>query len=118
VHNLFSAEDYKMRIPSDAHIAGDKLTRYLLIRRTWDDKSGFLAQAGFTLQDPLALETAIRLLTSQNDAVKDGSNEYGTFYRVSGELTGPNGRTLPVVLIWLQWKIDAAFHFVTLKPLR
>jgi hypothetical protein len=26
----------------------EKLTRYLLVAREWDDKSKFLAQAGFT----------------------------------------------------------------------
>ena len=29
-------------------IADDKLTRYLLVPREWDEKSGFLARAGFT----------------------------------------------------------------------
>lgn len=34
------------------------------------------------------------------------SNEYGTFYQVSGQLTGVNGITLAVVTIWLQRQID------------
>lgn len=107
-----------MRIPSDAHIAIEKLTQYLLLKRPWDDKSGYLAQAGFALSNPLALESAIRFLTAQSEAVEDGSNDYGTFYRIVGELAGPNGRSLPVVLIWLEWKLDGTFHFVTLKPLK
>lgn len=52
------------------------------------------------------------------DAAKEGTSEYGTFYRVEGELMGPGGLSLPVTQIWLQWSIDGTFHFVTLKPLR
>ena len=107
-----------MRIPSDAIIPIEKLTRYLLVPRPWDDKSQFLAQAGFSITDPAALDSAIRRAASVFDALEDGSNEYGTFFRVEGELEGPKGRSLPIVLIWLQWNIDGTYHFVTLKPLR
>ena len=36
-----------MRIPDDAIIPEEKLTRYLLVPHPSDDKSKFLAQAGF-----------------------------------------------------------------------
>jgi hypothetical protein len=88
----------------------------LLVRRPWDDKAQFLAQGGFSLDDPMALEDVIRRMVETFDATDDGQNEYGTFFRVEGELIGSNGRSLSVVLIWLQWSIDGAFHFVTLKP--
>jgi hypothetical protein len=105
-----------MRIPADAVIPPEKITRYLLVPRPWDDKSQFLAQAGFSLDDPMALVDAIRRMAEEFDAMEDGPNEYGTFFRVEGELGGPNGRSLLVVLIWLQWNLDGTFHFVTLKP--
>jgi hypothetical protein len=41
-----------MKIPADATIPDSKLTRYLLVSREQDDKSKFLAQAGFTLTNP------------------------------------------------------------------
>lgn len=107
-----------MRIPADAVILPEKLTRYLLQPRPWDDKSEFLAQAGFSQNEPVALEAAIRRTAARFDATEDGTNEYGTFFRVEGLLQGPSGRSLQVVLIWLQWKLDDSFHFVTLKPLR
>lgn len=107
-----------MRIPTDSVIPLEKLTRYLLIPRSWDDKSRFLAQAGFSLADASALETAIRRMTESFDALEDGVNEYGTFYRIEGELVGPNGVALSIVSIWLQWKLDGTYHFVTLKPWR
>ena len=84
--------------------------------RFWDDKSKFLAQAGFELGEPDLLEDAIRRAAATFEAVEDGANDYGTFFRVEGELVGPNGRSLQVALIWLQWKLDGTFHFVTLKP--
>jgi len=41
-----------MKIPPDALIPLEKLTSYLLVHREWDDKSKFLAQAGFTRENP------------------------------------------------------------------
>jgi hypothetical protein len=105
-----------MRIPADAIIPEEKLTRYLLITRAQDDKSKFLAQAGFTQENPELLRAAIRLLVESAEAVEDGSNEYGEFYRLEGDLLGANGRNLAVVTVWLRWYIDGNFRFVTLKP--
>lgn len=107
-----------MRIPAGAVIPREKLVRYLLVSRPWDDKSKFLAQAGFLPNNADVLEESIRRMAASCDAVDDGINDYGTFFRVEGDLEGPTGRTLQVVLIWLQWKLDNSFHFVTLKPRR
>jgi hypothetical protein len=105
-----------MNIPANAIIPEGKLTDYLLVPRPWDDKSKFLARAGFTIDKSEQLEQAIRKLTTLSEAEPDGSNVYGGFYRVEGDIVGPNGIALSVVLIWLQWKLDGTFHFVTLKP--
>ena len=80
-----------MRIPVDAIITAEKLTKYLLFPRQKNDKSRFLAQVGFTAENPIVLETAIRNLIAENDAIIDRRNEYGTFFRVEGELRGPSG---------------------------
>jgi hypothetical protein len=58
----------RLRIPADAIIPMEKLTSYpmekltsyLLVHREWDDKSKFLAQAGFTRENPHLLLTSIR----------------------------------------------------------
>jgi hypothetical protein len=107
-----------MKIPPDAIIPDDKLTRYLLISREQDDKSKFLAQAGFTLDNPEQLKAAIRQLADTVEAVADKTNEYGIFYRVEGQLIGINDRNLSVITIWLNRKIDEQFQFITLKPKR
>lgn len=105
-----------MKIPADAIIPNEKLSRYLLVPREQDDKSKFLAQAGFTQANPEILKAAIRLLADSVEAIADRNNEYGTFYRVEGELIGINGLTLSVVTIWLQRTIDNKFQFITLVP--
>jgi hypothetical protein len=105
-------------IPEDAVIAPAKLTGYLLVPRPADDKSGFLARAGFTLANPDSLLAALRGLAKESEAVEDGMNKFGKFFRVDGAITGPNGRALNVATVWIQSDTDGSFHFVTLKPRR
>jgi len=104
-----------MRIPPDAIIADEKLTRYLLVHRTYDDKSGFLAQAGFTIYNWAVLYHAIRTLADSTDALQTAANEYGDLFQVRGTLSGPAG-VLDVTLIWMRRAVDGQFYFVTLVP--
>lgn len=105
-----------VQIPEDAIIPVTKLTRYLLIERDRNDKSKFLAQAGFTLDNYEALENALRRLARSTKAVEDRTDVYGTFYQAIGSLKGINGVSLDVVTVWLQRRIDNKFQFVTLVP--
>jgi hypothetical protein len=107
-----------MIIPEDAIIPFEKLTKYLLVPRPWDDKSKYLGQAGFDQNNPDLLMAGIRSLAVGVEATNDGNNEYGTFYRLEGILVGPTGFALRVVTIWLRWHSDGSVHFVTLKPSR
>ena len=108
----------KKKIPLDAVISPAKLSRYLLVYKEVDDKSKFLARAGFTQENPQGLETAIRHLIQIEDAVYDQTNVYGDYYRVEGELVGPLGRLL-VVTIWIvTTPREKTYRFVTLKPKR
>ncbi len=104
-----------MIIPPDALIREDKLTNYLLAPREADDKSGYLAQAGFSLENPDDLLLAIRNLVADKEAILDRLNRFGEYYRVDGILVGPNGRKLSVTTIWLK-DLDHRMRFVTLKP--
>jgi hypothetical protein len=105
-----------LKIPSNAVIPKEKLTCYLLVPRIKDDKSKFLAQAGFTQDNPNDLLNALQQLVLTSDAVEDNINEYGVFYIVEGNLQGLNGRSLLVVTVWLQSRDDGSFRFITLKP--
>lgn len=89
----------------------------MLIPQRKNDKSRFLAQAGFTQENPDLLEEAIRQLITENEAITDRQNEYGTFYRVVGDLYGPEG-VLSTVTGWIQLTNDNHYRFVTLKPAR
>lgn len=107
-----------MMITEKAVIPLEKLMDCLLAPRSRDNKSKFLAKAGVERNNPNALMLAQRRIAGTSEAVEDGVNEYGTFYRVEGDLTGPIGHSLHVVTIWLCWSLDGTVHFVTLKPLR
>lgn len=106
-----------MKIPVDALISREKLTHYLLMPKRKNDKSRFLAQAGFTQENPDVLETAIRHVIASNEAVADRQDAYGTFYRVEGDLHGPDS-TLAVVTVWILQDANDIYRFVTLKPAR
>ena len=101
-----------MHIPEDALIAREKLTTYLLLPRIKDDKSRFLAQLGFTQDNPDDLEAAIRTLVRTYAAVQDRQNEYGTFYQVTGPLIGVHGERSVVTLETAHER----YGFITLKP--
>jgi hypothetical protein len=105
-----------VRISEDLIIPDAKISRYLLVQKARNDKSKFLAQAGFTQENPEALRIAIQSQAVATEAVEDRSNEYGIFYQVEGDLIGTNDVRLSVITIWLQRQIDGKFQFVTLKP--
>ena len=105
-----------MHIPPDCLIPDSKLTHYLLVLQKRNDKSQFLAQAGFTQANPEQLKTALLNLIATTPAVFDRSDQYGDFYQVTGTLKGTQNIHLEVVTIWIQRKADAQFQFVTLIP--
>jgi hypothetical protein len=104
-----------VRIPADAIIAPDKLTHYLLVRKPKDDKSGYLAISGFDLSNADLLKAEIRRLTAEVEAVPEDVRQHGSFYTVTGPITGPRGVPLGVKLVWLH-RVDGVWSFVTLVP--
>jgi len=101
-----------VKITSHVVINPAKLTHYLLIHRGKNDKSGFLNQLGYTLENWQELESDIRSLVFDNEAVFQGpAKTGGDLYKVQGLLRGWG-----VVTIWLLEDEDAAFRFVTLFP--
>ncbi|MBL8131037.1 MAG: hypothetical protein JNL42_04200 [Anaerolineae bacterium] len=107
-----------MRIPQNALILREKLTDYLLVRKSEDDKSQFLGQAGFTMESADALEAAIRRHIATYDAQIDRSNQFGEYYVVHGELVGVNEQVLSVTTVWIQDAGSERLRFITLKPRR
>ena len=87
-----------MRLPSDATIAKDKLTRYLLLPQARGDKSAFLAQAGYRRENAGHLLEDLRAQILPSEAQRLESNKFGQYYEVRGTLTGPNGVARPFAL--------------------
>lgn len=105
-----------MKLPADAVIAESKLTRYLLRRREEDHKSGFLAIAGYSVDNWRRLEQDIRSILSAGDAELIDVTEHGEMYHIKGRLAGPNGSVLNVITAWVRLHSTGETRFVTLIP--
>jgi hypothetical protein len=106
----------RMKLPADTLIARRKVSEYLLVSRPEDDKSAFLARAGYVpdMADRLLADLGTQLLPLDAKLLEHG--EYGMKYEIRGKLTGPNGRTLRVVSIWMIEEHGGKAKFVTLYP--
>ena len=105
-----------MILPADTIIARPKLTHYLLRPREDHDKSGFLALAGYDQTEADRLERDIREQLLPLEALFVETSLYGEKYLIRGPLTGPNGKTLQVVSVWMREIPSGVAKFVTLYP--
>ena len=105
-----------MKLPEHVLISQDKLIRYLLLPREENDKSQFLAAAGYTLSDWDVLEHDLHQLAKMYDISDSETSSYGIKYEVRGPLHGPNGSTLHVATIWITLEATGETRFVTLFP--
>ena len=104
-----------MKLPPDSEIARVKVTQYLLKLRDEDDKSKFLAQAGYTgAQAERLLQDLRDLLAADAEFVQ--KTEYGDKYQICGKLTGPNGRSVSIITIWMIERATGKTKFITLYP--
>ena len=103
-----------VRLSLNSVIAPAKLTNYLLVRLPKDDKSQFLFQAGYTLENWQQLEQDLRSQILSLEAEPIENTQYGQKYLIRGSLTGPNGITLRVKTVWIVTSSDT--RFVTLVP--
>jgi hypothetical protein len=83
-----------MRLPVDAVISPTKVANYLLAWRPENDKSRFLAQAGYDAADPDRLADDIRRQLLPLEAEFEEETDYGRTFRIGGTLNGPNGGIL------------------------
>ncbi|MEL6399317.1 MAG: DUF6883 domain-containing protein [Cyanobacteria bacterium J06626_4] len=101
-------------LSANAIIAEEKLTRYLLVQLSKDDKSKFLASAGYTLANWCRLEQDLRNQVLTQPAEFLEKTQFGDKYAIRTALTGPNGTELIVLTIWIV--TDNMTKFVTLVP--
>jgi len=98
----------------NAVIATAKLTGYLLVPLAKDDKSQFLAQAGYTIEKWQQLERDLREQILSLEALPTARTQYGQKYAITGDLNSPSGRTIQVKTIWID--TGEVTQFVTLFP--
>jgi hypothetical protein len=105
-----------MKLSADAVIAKEKLTQYLLLPRARGDKSAFLAQAGYVLEnaDQLLMDLRAQILPLEAESLE--SNKFGQYYQVRGPLIGPNDVALPIRTIWMTEHLSGVTKFITLLP--
>jgi len=105
-----------MKLPVDTIIAKAKIEGYLLKWLPENDKSLFLSQAGYVINDPERLVSDLReqILSLEADFV--GRDRYGDRHKIRGQLTGPNGKSLAVVTIWMTEHETGQTKFITLFP--
>ena len=83
-----------MYLNQNAIISPNKLTNYLLILLPKDDKSQYLAQGGYTLDNWQQLERDLREQILTLEAQATLKTKYGQKYQIIGTLICPNGRSL------------------------
>jgi hypothetical protein len=105
-----------MKLSSDALINREKIANYLLVWRPENDKSQFLAQAGYTERDADQLAADIREQLLSQEAKFEKTTEYGEMYGIVGSLIGPNGQALQVISIWMIEAATSLTKFITLYP--
>ena len=105
-----------MKLPHGTLITQEKLTQYLLTLRKRNDKSQWLAQAGYSLENWQVLEDDMRNQILSADATPIENTKYGEMYEIRGSLIGPNGKSLPVCTIWMTETATGSTKFITMYP--
>ena len=105
-----------MKISSNAIIAKEKISDYLLKWQPDNDKSKFLELAGYSANDWQRLVDDIRKQILPADAETVRKTPYGDLFRIRNDLVGPNGVTLRVVTVWMQEYVSGETKFITLFP--
>jgi hypothetical protein len=105
-----------VKLPPDGEIPLSKLTQYLLVPLARADKSKFLAQAGYTLENATRLMQDIQSQILPLNATPAGISKYGDFFEIRGPLAGPNGTALSIRTIWIREHLAGNTRLVTLFP--
>jgi len=101
-------------LEQNAIIPESKLTKYLLIKLPKDDKSEFLAKAGYTLDNWQQLAQDLKQQILILPAIATEKTEFGQKYEISGDLKGVNSVILKVTTVWM--KTSKETRFITLVP--
>jgi hypothetical protein len=105
---------FMSKLPPDAIIVPTKLRDYLLVWRGKDDKSTWLAVAGYTADNWLQLQQDLRLQILPLEAEFVEATRFGQMFEIKGVLLGPNGKQLFLRSFWLLEHDTGQTKFITL----
>lgn len=109
-----------MRLPSAEHAVVDpaKIRDYLLSPEhpVGRAKARFFAALGFHRADCVALHHALLVHAAAGEAEPGSVTPYGRKYTVRGILQGADGRSAPVVSIWIILAGEHVPRLVTAYP--
>jgi len=87
-----------------------------LLLQKRNDKSQWLAKAGYILKNWKKLEKDLRKQILSIDATPTENTEYGQMYEIKGKLLGPNGNSLAICTIWMKEFATQEIKFITMYP--
>lgn len=105
-----------MKLWSGLVIQDQKLTEYLLVYQHKDDKSGFLALAGYTIENWRQLKQDRLNAVASSEVAEVIDTHWGTRFKVKSQWNGLNDRPIRVVTLWQQDEGSDKIRFVTLYP--
>lgn len=105
-----------MNLDINAIIADEKIREYLLTPRNRNDKSRWLSEAGYTLENWRDLQNDIREQLLHINAQLCEKSTYGKMFEIIGELNGPNNFVLFVRSFWIIETNSGLTKFVTMYP--
>jgi hypothetical protein len=105
-----------LKLPENAVITREKITDYLLKWQPDNDKSTFLARAGYSPDnwEQLLEDILTQILPVEAELMR--KTAYGDLFRIRGKLLGPNGVSLRVITIWMMERASRETKFITLFP--
>jgi hypothetical protein len=106
-----------MKLTADAIIAREKISSYLLVRQSRNDKSAFLEKGGYSAANPEVLISSLAAIRDGNEAQSIDVNKFGRYYEIVGILHGPSGIDLSVRTIWMTEHLSGVTKFITLIPI-
>ncbi len=107
-----------MKLPANSIVRPEKITDYLLRPRSRNDKSKFLNELGYTLDNWTVLRDDILMQFLPKDADFEENTPYGDMYHIEADLFGPNGKSRKILTVWLLDTTLSQAHLVTMYPAR
>jgi len=105
-----------LKLPDDSIISPEKITEYLLKWQPDNDKSQFLARAGYSSGNWQRLLEDIRTQILAIEAELIRKTAYGDLFRIRGKLLGPNRVSIRIITVWMAEYASRQTKFITLFP--